>query len=190
MKSTVRTVLFLCFLALAAPAGASTFLALSQEEMAEQADAVVLGKVLTVDSYWNAEGTVIVTEAMVEIEEKVLGDTPEHVRLLTFGGEVADYKIEAHGFPTFQKGERLLVYLEPAKDGFRRVLGYQQGQYRIRKDKQGKDIAVPALDLGAHVLLKDGTAAPAPRTIALDQLKSQIRDAAGQAGRTDFQDLR
>lgn len=190
MKSTVWTVLFLCFLALAVPAGASTFLALSQEEMAEQADAVVLGKVLTVDSYWNAAGTVIVTEAMVEIEEKVLGDTPEHVRLLTFGGEVADYKIVAHGFPTFQKGERLLVYLEPAKDGFRRVLGYQQGQYRIRKDKQGKDIAVPTLDLGAHVLLKDGTAAPAPRTIALDQLKSQIRDAAGQAGRTDFQDLR
>lgn len=190
MKNAVWTVLSFCALALAVPAGASTFLALSQEELAEQADAVVLGKVLTVDSYWNAEGTLIVTEAVVEVQEKVLGETPEHVRLLTFGGEVADYKIEAHGFPTFEKGERLLVYLEPAQNGFRRVLGYQQGQYRIRKDKQGTDVAVPALDLGAHVILKDGTAAPAPRTLALDQLKSQIRDAAAQVGRTDFQDLR
>ncbi|HEX2224320.1 MAG TPA: hypothetical protein VHN15_08945 [Thermoanaerobaculia bacterium] len=190
MKNAVRTVLSLCLPVLAVPAGASTFLALSQQELAEQADAVVLGKVLTVDSYWNAEGTLIVTEAMVEVQEKVLGETPEHVRLLTFGGEVADYKIEAHGFPTFEKGERLLVYLEPARNGFRRVLGYQQGQYRIRKDKQGKDVAVPALDLGAHVVLQDGTAAPAPRAVALDQLKSQIRDAAAQVGRTDVQDLR
>lgn len=190
MKSTVWIARILYVLALAAPAGASTFLALSQEELAEQADAVVLGKVLTVDSYWNAEGTLIVTEAVVEVQENVLGETPEHVRLLTFGGEAGGYRIEAHGFPTFEKGERLLVYLEPARNGFRRVLGYQQGQYRIRKDKQGKDVAVPALDLGARVILKDGTAAPAPRTVALDQLKNQIRDAAAQVGRTDFQDLR
>ena len=39
MRSTVWTGLSLCILALAVPAGASTFLALSQEELVEQADA-------------------------------------------------------------------------------------------------------------------------------------------------------
>lgn len=170
-------------LALAAPAAASTFLAMTPDELAAQADAVVQGTVVQVRSFWNAEHTAILTEADLEVESTLLGDTWGTVTLRTFGGKVGRYVIQAHGFPTFRRGERLLLFLEPEQDGARRVLGYQQGQYRLRQDAKGRQIAVPAFDGGSRLLLPDGSIALAPLALPVEQLKQQIRTAAERAGR-------
>ena len=166
----------------AAPAAASTFLYLSQAELVGQAEAVVQGRVVEVHSFWNAEHTAILTEAVLEVEDTVVGAAPAYVNLRTFGGQVGNYRIEAHGFPTFQLGERMLVFLEPEQDGAQRVLGYQQGQFRIRGE-QGQEVAVPAFSTGARVLRRDGTEAPAPKAMPLTQFKQQLRDTAGRVGR-------
>jgi hypothetical protein len=168
------------------PAAASTFLALSREELVEQADAVVAGRVIEVSSFWNAEHTAILTEAVLEVEDSIVGSAPAYVNLRTFGGQVGNYRIEAHGFPTFQMGERLVLFLEPEKDGAQRVLGYQQGQYRIR-EQQGKEMAVPAIDFGARILRPDGTEAPAPKAMLFAEFKQQLRETAGRVGRPAVQ---
>ena len=174
-------------LALAAPAGASTFLAISQEELIGQAESVVQGRVIEVVSFWNREGTAIMTEAMLEIEDTLLGPDRSHVRLVTFGGEVDGYVIEAHGFPTFEKGQRLLLFLEPSRkseDGAHRVLGYRQGEFEIRKDRQGRELAVPTWEAdNVRILKTDGTPARVPRAVPLDEFKRQIRETAERAGR-------
>ena len=72
-------------LALVVPAGASTFLALSRQELVAQSDAVVQGRVLKVSSFWGQEGRVIMTEALIQIEEKIRGNAPTVVRVRTFG---------------------------------------------------------------------------------------------------------
>ncbi len=185
MKRSLRMTMGLCALAFVVPAAASTFLELSQEELVAQADSVVQGRVIEVQSFWNRQGTAIVTEAMVEVEETVLGRERSHVRLVTFGGEVGGYAIEAHGFPTFKKGQRLLVFLEPGRkgeDGAHRVLGYRQGEFEVRKDQRGREIAVPMWEAAERVriLKKDGSEAEAPRVRALDELKREIRETAGR----------
>jgi hypothetical protein len=184
MKRSIQVYLCLALAVLAAgAAGASTFLYVPQEELAAQAQAVVQGRVVEVNSFWNRQGTAILTEAVVEVEDTLLGRERSHVRLVTFGGEVGGYVIEAHGFPTFQKGQRLLVFLEPARageDGAHRVLGYRQGQFEIRTNKRGQEIAVPMWEAAEQVriLKRDGTEATAPRAVLLTQLKSQILEAA------------
>src|SRR5688572_28195034 len=112
-------------LLLAAPASGSTFLHMSRAELAKKASAVVVGNVLSVESFWTRSGQIIVTEAMVEVEDAILGETPSVVIVRTFGGTVNGYTVEAHGFPTFNKGERLLLFLEKdrADPGATRVLG-------------------------------------------------------------------
>jgi len=185
-----RSLSVLLCAALAVPASASTFLAMSQEELVAQADSVVQGRVVEVNSFWNKQGTVIVTEAVLEVEDTVLGRDRSHVRLVTFGGQVGDYRIEAHGFPTFEKGQRLLLFLEPARkdeSGAHRVLGYRQGEFLIRQDRRGREIAVPAWEAAEQVriLRKDGTEAEAPRARVLDELKREIRETAGRVGRPD-----
>jgi hypothetical protein len=141
-----------------------------------------------VSSYWNREGTVILTEAVVEVEDAIVGSTPSHVRVRTFGGQVGNRKIVAHGFPTFVQGERLLLFLEPDasgdQPGFHKVLGYQQGQFRIRTDPSGREVAVPTWEADSiRVLQPDGTTARVPHAVALDELKLQIRETARRVSR-------
>lgn len=184
MKRSMQVCLCAALAVLAAgAAGASTFLLVPREELVAQAQAVVQGRVIEVQSFWNRQGTAIMTEAVVEVEDTLLGPDRSHVRLITFGGEVGGYVIEAHGFPTFRKGQRLLVFLEPARageDGAHRVLGYRQGQFEIRTNKRGQEIAVPLWEAAEQVriLKRDGTEATAPRALPLAQLKSEIRQAA------------
>lgn len=170
-------------LALAAlPAAASTFLYQSQAELVTRAEAVVQGRIVEVHSFWNAEHTAILTEATLEVEDTVVGAAPAYVNLRTFGGQVGNYRIDAHGFPTFQLGERMLVFLEPEQEGAQKVFGYQQGQFHIRGE-QGKEMAVPAFSTGSRVLRRDGTQVPAPKAMPLSQLKQQLRETAGRVGR-------
>jgi hypothetical protein len=168
--------------AVALPAGASTFLAMTEDELVAGAEAVVQGRVVEVQSFWNAERTAILTEALVQVEEVVAGDAAPLVRVRTFGGTVDGYTIEAHGFPTFRDGERLLVFLyTEEKDASVRVLGYQQGQFRIGV-RNGVEMALPTVDARARLLLPDGQEGPAPRAVPLQQLKDRIRETARERG--------
>lgn len=166
-----------------APAAASTFLAMTTDELAAKADSVVEGRVVAVRSFWNPEHTAILTEADLEIDQTLVGDASGVVTLRTFGGRVGRRLIVAQGFPTFQQGERLLLFLEPEQDGARKVLGYQQGQYRIRADAKGRAIAVPAFETGPTLLLPNGKTAPAPQALPVEQLEDQVARAAERVGR-------
>jgi hypothetical protein len=175
-------------LVLALPAGASTFLEMSREEMVEKAGAVVAGRVVEVSSFWNLQGTAILTEAVIEVEDSILGRTPSHVKVRTFGGEVGEHKIVAVGFPTFERNEKLLLFLEPEQDGAHKVLGYLQGEFRIRTDSRGREIAVPTWESDTvRVLKADGKPARAPRAVPFEDLKRQIRETADRVGRPQAQ---
>lgn len=162
----------------ALPASASTFLAMDQRELVAASQAVVVGEVLGVRAFWNDDATAIVSEAQVRVDEVLSGDAPTIVTVRTFGGTVGRLRIEAHGFPTFHTGERLVLYLDGV-DGAASVVGYQLGEYRLVV-RQGVEIAVPAVDSGAHFVHLDGRAAARPRALPLSQLKDQIRQAAGE----------
>ena len=175
-------------LALTLPSGASTFLEMSREELVEQADAVVAGRVVEVRSFWNRQGTAILTEAVIEVESSILGKTASRVTVRTFGGEVGEHKIVALGFPTFERNEKLLLFLEPEQDGAHKVLGYLQGEFRIRTDGQGRETAVPTWEADTVSILKaDGSPARVPNAVLLDDFKRQIRETADRVGRPQAQ---
>lgn len=174
-----RSVWIALTLALAAfiPVGASTFLALSPDELVAQSDAVIQGRVLKVSSFWTPSGRLIVSEAMVQVEETIAGRAPGVVILRTAGGTVGGYSVVAHGFPRFDVGDRVVLFVSGA-DGTAEVTGYRQGQYRIVRDKAGVEMAMPALGEGVRLLHRDGTPAAAPKAVRLDSFKAQIRDRA------------
>ncbi len=177
-----------CLVALLAalPATASTFLAMSRAELVRDAAAIVQGKVLEVHSFWDAEGRVIVSEAVIEVEEAVLGDPGSQVRVKTWGGTVDGYTVEAHGFPRFGANERVLLFLEREQDGVAKVAGYQQGHFRLVMDRSGFEWAVPTVDDGGRLLFPDGRPAPAAKTVLLTDLKDSILAEARRAGRLEY----
>ena len=165
------------------PAGASTFLDMSQRELVQGSAAVVEGEILQVHSFWDSKGRMMITEAIVKVADSVVGNIGSAIVVRTFGGTVEGYTVEAHGFPTFRRGERLLLFLESERDGAHRVTGYQLGQYRIVRDKNGLDVAVPTLDKETSLINREGRQAPRPRALALETLKNQIRNEAASLGR-------
>ena len=180
----------ICWVALglllaAVPASASTFLHVSREELTAKAAAVIVGDVLEVESFWSDDGRIIVTEARILVEEALVGDSPSVVLVRTFGGTVNGYTVEAHGFPTFEKGERVVLFLEHDRRvrGAHRVLGYQEGKYRVEQDDSGQEIAVPTVDGNARLLKADGRPAPAPRAFALESLREQVLEMGRRSGR-------
>lgn len=162
----------------ALPASASTFLAMDQEALVASSQAVVVGEVLQVRAFWNDDATAIVSEAQVRVDETLVGEAPPIVTVRTFGGTVGRLRIDALGFPSFHTGERLVLYLADL-EGPAQVVGYQQGEYRvIVRRSDGVEIAVPAVDHGAHLVHPDGRAAARPRALPLSDLKNQILHAA------------
>lgn len=160
----------------ALPAAGSTFLAMDHEELLVHSDSVVEGQVLRVVSSWDATGRVIVSEAEILIDETVAGQGMGGIiTVQTFGGQVGDYHVEAAGFPRFEEGEWVVLFLNQreALDGMTRVTGYQLGHYRIF-DREGTPMAAPAVD-GEARFLRDGRPVEPPQALPLAELKSQLR---------------
>jgi hypothetical protein len=175
----------LLFALAAVPLAASTFVAMNHAQLIAESQAVVQGQVLKVHSFWDPTGRVVMSEALVRVEETILGEAPSIVRVQTFGGNVDGFIVEASGFPEFKPGERMILFLSSEKDAVTRVTGYQFGQYRVQRDKAGVEFAVPALDLGANVVTQDGKPFARPQAMRLDTFKERLVDTARRSGRLE-----
>lgn len=171
----------LAWVAVLRPVDASTFIAMGTAELVSASSAIVEGEVLRVDSYWDDEGRVILSEAMVLVRDTVAGEAHSIVRVKTFGGTVDGFTVEAIGFPRFVKGERVFLFLEPDRQAdMMRVAGYQQGQYRIVAGVDGVERAVSAVDEGAELVPSAKSAVTLPQTLPLAELKELVRREAAR----------
>ena len=173
MKRLVCLSVLALMLAGVVTAGASTFIALGNDKLVAQSDAVIQGRVLKVNSFWSPSGRVILSEALVQVEEKILGDAPSVVRVRTFGGTVGGFTVEAHGFPKLAVNDHVVLFLQNANETAE-VTGYRQGQWRIVQDK-GVQMAVPTVESGVMLLGRDGRPAAAQKAMRLDAFKNMIR---------------
>lgn len=189
MQRRIAVLLVAVLVAAALPSAASTFLARTTEELVANSSAVVTGRVVSVDSFWNEDHSLVLTEVVFEVERTVVGVAPRFVTVTTAGGTVDDYTVVAHGFPKFQEGERALLFVTPSaaaaghSPGSFRVTGYQQGHYRVVRNRQGEDVAVPTVDTGAHLITPSGKAIPAPQVQRLQDFERQLKDIARRVER-------
>ena len=173
----------LCLLALVLvvavpPSTAGTFQRVGLEMLVDTSSAAVEGEVLSTSSYWDSEGRIIVTEAMILVKDRVFGKSASVLRVKTFGGTVGNYTVEAPGFPAFEEGERLFLFVRTdERDGtMLRVTGYQQGQFRIVTGSDQVDHAVSAVEGGeAHLVGDVGQAKLLPPRLTLSELKEMVR---------------
>lgn len=182
MRRLVPVVLVLALATV--PLTASSFVAMSPSELVAAADAVIEGRVARVDSFWSDSGRMIVTEAVVHVREVLVGEAGRSVTVRTFGGQVGDLMVEAHGFPVFERGEQVILFLKREEsDGSLRVLGYQQGHFRQVTRLDGVTLAVPMVDAGMRYFRADGSLAPEPQSMLLNDFKAGVDSIARSQGR-------
>ncbi len=102
------------------------------QEMAQLAEAIYVGKVVSVTPSWAGGGRSIVTDVAVRVEEPLKrSSTGEVVHLAVPGGTVNGITLDVEGTPDFTVGERVLLYTERTSAGTLDVLGWRQGKWRI-----------------------------------------------------------
>ena len=118
-----------------APAEGSVVEGLELEELAAEADRIVLGRVLFSESFLRRDGQ-IWTWHRISVERELRGDASgeDEVIVETMGGQIGEIGMRVEGEATFQVGERVLVFAYGGGPyaAFRTV-GMGQGVMRIRR---------------------------------------------------------
>lgn len=133
-KRAVLTAALLAAALTASPrAHASMSLWASMAELVEEADEVVIATTVAKESYYDAHGR-IVTDVELAVEQREKGEARAGETLVVrrLGGEVEGIGMLVVGQPSFELGERQLLFLHRAKNApFCKTVAMSQGRMRL-----------------------------------------------------------
>jgi hypothetical protein len=103
---------------------------------------VIVGEVLSTRSYWNAPGTLILTDVQISISEVLKGRFEDHEITVTIpGGTVGDDTIAVLGGAELTPGNSYVLFLQkgnlPGASGVRVVRDHSQGVFEIKLGRDG-----------------------------------------------------
>lgn len=135
-----------------APASASTFMELDFLDLVDMSPEVVHVRVVNVQSAWtDSDSPVIASWAEIEVIANINGTlrTGQRHFVRELGGEVDGYVVQAVGFPHFEPGDEVVMFLDRWQDlsGDWRVSGYAQGIYEVTRE-YGAARVIPAIVQG------------------------------------------
>ena len=140
-----------------APAGATTLIRESLDELVRSNRTIVVGEVVDVRSYWNADGTFILTDVRVAAHDVLKGNVKD--RELTFtimGGRVGETTTLIIGNPELVRGNSYVLFLNDEDLPGGKVLTIRslvQGAFDVKIGKDGLRAVSQAI---GHPLLSDG----------------------------------
>jgi hypothetical protein len=154
---------------LAAPPAAAAVVGIATEDPATQADLVIVGRVERTRCEWTAARDLIVTRALVRVEEVVRGaHARRRVIVETDGGEIGEVGFHVTDSAKLRDGQRVVLFLTESRAAgerqVRRVHAEAQGAYEVGEDgiarkggfhavahRDRVDYEVPLADLLARV---------------------------------------
>ena len=105
---------------------------LTVEQLAARADSILVGKVTNIACYQEDKGN-IYTLVTLSMEQTIKGETKEAVNVRIPGGELNRQAMWVEDAPSFQLGERVVIFLEE-REGIFNVVGGFQGKFSIDKN--------------------------------------------------------
>ncbi len=119
-------------------------------QLATEADQVLIGRVWNMRSDWTEDRSEIYTDVSLDVERTLKGRARDRVTFRVMGGTVGDETMIVPDSPDFEYADRVLVFLKTDDQGALRVWGWFQGKYIIRNDRAENDASetsVPLKDL-------------------------------------------
>lgn len=156
-KSVYKLFIFLFLLGLG-PSYFAQQVAVELKELSNGADVILTGKVIQQTSSWNENNTRIYTEATIQVEEYLKGNSNESSVVVRYlGGEVGDVGELYSHMPRFDNDEEVLVFLTRDK---------QNSNYKVFNGEDGKINIVEDPKTGEKVTTSN---------VKINSLKSQIK---------------
>lgn len=146
MNATRRMVRGMVAFAIAAgvvaPVSATTLVRSSLDRLAKTNEAVVVGEVLDVNSYWNADKSFIMTDVRFAVADVLKGDVQSDELIVTLmGGSVGDLTTLIIGGAELIPGRPYVVFLNqdnlPGSPDVLTVRDHSQGVFDLRMTTDG-----------------------------------------------------
>ena len=165
---------------LCAPVDATIFVPMAVEDLTRSSPVVVIGTVDSVTGL-DSDGRVF-TLASVVVEQVLKGDlTDSVITLKENGGATADRQEIIFGAPSYQPGERVLLFLTTRADGSLRTNQLAMGKFLVETDAAGVPRAAQHFGAGTTVVIPPGGTPPGS-PVPLDNLLRGVRSALETGG--------
>jgi hypothetical protein len=105
------------------------------DELTQQADLIVVGKVAGLKAGWNTDRSRIFTTVTLAVDQTLKGDAGAgSITILVPGGEVDGVGELYSHTAQFKKDEEVVVFAKKDKQGRLRTTGGENGKLSVRKD--------------------------------------------------------
>ena len=144
------------------------------DEKVERAASIVLGRVVSQQSAWDANHERILTYSTFQIEETLKGMPSQQITIVTPGGTVGDIAQDFVGVPRFSTGDEHVVFTRNTKVG-PTVLFFDQGAYRVDRDSRGERVVTPLVSNAVLVDSQRGVAVAPESPRSLRDFQGNVR---------------
>jgi hypothetical protein len=108
-------------------------------KMASASTHILRGKVASIESRWNDDKTLIVTDIRIEVTETFKGQSSPQATLEMIGGRVEDTVLDVVGSPSFTIGEDVVVFATAGRDGLLRLPSLAQEKFTVERGSDGRE---------------------------------------------------
>lgn len=168
----------LLWVALSAPALATTMRRMDLPEVVHRADRVVHAVAVEERVYWDASHRKIYTDTTFEVMEDIKGVGSPRLTVTMMGGTIDTWNMLIEGTPVFRVGEEVILFTSPRPGGTYNLVGFAQGLMRIQEDPEtGEKLARSFMPTGVTYLDRAGGQAVTrnPRVATLSEMKEELR---------------
>ena len=183
MPTLARTSLALCMLVGLSPlARATVIVPADLGELARDAQAIVRGRVASVEARWTDDRRAIESIVTLDIESTLKGSFGADVQFRVPGGQLGRFRSLVVGAPAFRVDDRVVVFLVAWGPSVPYVVGMSQGVFRVVAAQGGGWLVTPPALLPAvagTVPIVRGD--PNRRPLPLGDFEQRVRALVGGA---------
>jgi hypothetical protein len=182
---TICMVVASAWIALSAPAQATTLRRMELPEIVSRSDRIVHARAVDQRVYWDDAGRRIYTDTTFHVIDDVKGQGAERLTVTLLGGRISPVVMTVQGTPQFSVGEEVLLFTSPRPDGKKNLVGFSQGLMRVIADPYGGE-RVASSESPSEVTYVDVTgkglaaAQAGQRRIPLGEALELVRQVAQQ----------
>lgn len=154
-------------------ADATTVIRLSFEQLVNESQAVVYGRVTDVRAQWTADRRFIESVVTVDVLRDMKGTARESIAFTVPGGQVGRYLNVIPGAPTLASGDLAVFFLTARGARLPVTTGFTQGIYRVRRDGSTGEMVVvpPVIETTGRVVRGD----PGRKPVTLATFESSVK---------------
>ncbi len=184
MRNTVPVFVLTLVLAAPAVARATTVIPLDFKTLTDKATVVAHGRVVALSPQWATDRHGIDTVVTVLVSDYLKGDLGAQITFVVPGGTIGRLRSVRVGAPVFHQGEEVFVFLSGTGPAFPRIVGFNQGVYRVTIDEQSRTrvVALPMLagEVAAPTAIIRGD--PSRRAVSIEEFEASVRAIVQQGG--------